>query len=396
VRVAILGVGGFGRTLTAELHADPRVDSILLADSHGERARVLTGIRGRVPIEARQLNVEERDVLARAIHGCDVVVNATLPRYNLTIMDVCLAAGTNYLDASAAGASTPGGKLGILEQLDKDDAFKAAGLTALVSMGIDPGISNIMAVDAAATFDRIEAIRIRSGGDVKLPGTVAFPLYSREAFLDDMFVPPTVWADNALQEREPLSEPEDFEFPPPVGTKRAFLVSHEEVKTLPRFLGKPIGRVDYNYALDPNLAGAVVALQRLGLLTDTRLVRLGSQLVPFRRAFLATFPEPSALLLPLEGSEALVVEVEGIRDGVRRIRRGEILMSHQEANRRRSTTAVHYLQAAGTAIGTVLLGTKRVPRAGVLTAESLDPAAVWAEWKARDLPIAWSERPAAS
>ncbi|TLZ73914.1 MAG: hypothetical protein E6K06_01895 [Methanobacteriota archaeon] len=48
MRVAILGVGGLGRTLASELRTDPRVSSLLLIDEFGERARVLTGIRGRV------------------------------------------------------------------------------------------------------------------------------------------------------------------------------------------------------------------------------------------------------------------------------------------------------------------------------------------------------------
>src|SRR2546425_8619684 len=78
MRVAILGVGGLGRTLASELRTEPRVSSLLLIDEFGERARVLTGIRGRVAIEATQLNVENRIALAKALAGADVVVNTTL------------------------------------------------------------------------------------------------------------------------------------------------------------------------------------------------------------------------------------------------------------------------------------------------------------------------------
>ncbi len=396
LKIAILGVGGLGRALAMELRADERVTGLLLADQHGERASVLTGMRRGAPIEACQVNVADRDTLTRAIRGMDVVVNATLPKYNLGIMDACLDAGANYLDGAASGPSVRGGKLGIYEQLDRDDAFKAAGLTALISMGSYPGISNVMAKDAATKLDEIRAIRLRSGGTVKLPGQIAFPLYSREAFIEDMLVRPAIWSNGALEEREPLSEPEDFAFPDPVGVKRAFLASHEEIKTLPKFLGKPVGRVDYKYALNPDLVGAIVALNRLGLLSEDRTVRLGEQVVPFRRAFLCALPEPSALLTPLAGWESLVVEVEGTRGGQALVRRGEVALSHQEANRRRSTTAVHYLWAVGAAIGAVLLGTKAVPRSGVVPPEVLDPERVWAEWKARDLPLTWSERPSSA
>src|SRR5205809_350101 len=121
MRVAILGVGGLGRTLASELRGDPRVTSLLLIDQFGERARVLTGIRG------------------------------------------------------------------------------------LVSMGLDPGISNAMARSAAERLDTVDAIRIRSGGVAALPGYTSFPLYSREVFLSYVLTPPTVWLDGALQDRAPLS-----------------------------------------------------------------------------------------------------------------------------------------------------------------------------------------------
>ena len=392
MRVAILGVGGLGRTLASELRADPRVSSLLLIDQLGERARVLTGLRGRVPIEAMQLNVENRLALAKAIRGSEVVVNTTLPKYNLTIMRAALEAGGNYLDVAATGPREPGGPPGIFEQLDMHEAFKSAGRTAIVSMGLDPGISNVMARQAASRLDAVTAIRIRSGGIAVLPGYASFPLYSREAFISDILVRPTVWADGKLQDREPMSEPEEYEFPAPVGKQQTFLISHEEVKTLPKYLGKPVGRVDFKCALEPNLVRALISLDRLGLLSDSRMIRVGNQMVPFRRAFMAAFPEPSALVLPLEGAKALSVEVEGTLGTKRVMYRGDVVLPHQEANRRRSTTAVYYLTAVGAAIGVHLIAEKATPGPGVHPSEALEPERVFKEWAARDLPLAWSER----
>jgi len=119
-------------------------------------------------------------------------------------------------------------------------------------------------------------------------------------------------------------------------------------------------------------------------------------MVSFRRAFLAAFPEPSALVLPLEGAESLSVEVEGQKGGKRVVHRGDVTLTHQEANRRRSTTAASYLGAVGVAIGTALIADKATPGPGVHPAETLDPARVFKEWAARNLPMAWSERVLAS
>jgi saccharopine dehydrogenase-like NADP-dependent oxidoreductase len=392
MRVAILGVGGLGRTLASELRADRRVTSLLLADQFGERARVLTGIPGRVSIEATQLNVENRVSLEKALLGADIVVNTTLPKYNLRIMQAALAIRASYLDFAAGGPREPGGPEGIFEQLAMGDAFKAMGRTALLSMGLDPGVSNVMAREAADRFEAIDAIRIRTGDVASVPGPGYFPLHSRETFLSDVLVPPSVWLDGALQNREPLSEPEDFAFPPPVGTVRTYLVAHEGVKTLPQSLGKSVGRVDYKLALDPTLVRALISLDRLDLLADSRMIRIGNQMVSFRRALLAAFPEPSALVLPLQGATALSVEVEGRTGGRRTVRRGDVVLPHQEANRRRSTTAGYYLSAVGAAIGVALIADEAVPGPGVYPPEALDPTRVFKEWSARDLPMEWSER----
>src|SRR5436189_52832 len=287
MRVAILGVGGLGRTLASELRADRRVTSLLLTDQFGERARVLTGIPGRVSIEATQLNVENHAALGRAIKGSDIVVNTTLPRYNLRIMGAALEAGAHYLDIAAAGPSEPGAQPGIFAQLARADDFKAVGRTALVSMGFDPGISNVMARDAAERFEAIDAIRIRAGELVTAPGPGYLPLSSREAFL-------------------------------------------------------------------------------------------------------AAFPEPSALVLPLQGATALTVEVEGVRDGHHLVRRGDVLMSQPDANRRRSTTAVNYLTAVGAAIGVAMIGDQATPGPGVHPPEALDRERVFTECSARELPMQWA------
>ena len=241
-------------------------------------------------------------------------------------------------------------------------------------------------------LDTVDAIRIRSGSVAALPGYTSFPLYSREVFLSDVLTPPTVWLDGALQHRPPLSEPEEYPFPPPVGPQRAYLISHEEVKTLPKYLGRPIGRVDFKYVLEPHLVQAILSLDKLGLLADAHLIRVGNQMVSFRRAFLAAFPEPSALVLPLDGAESLSVEVEGQTGGKRVVHRGDVTLTHQEANRRRSTTAASYLGAVGVAIGTALIADQATPGPGVHPAETLDPARVFKEWAARALPMAWSER----
>src|SRR5256886_15810382 len=129
-------------------------------------------------------------------------------------MEAALVAGAHYLDIAAAGPLEPGATPGVFAQLAKADEFKSAGRTALVSMGFDPGISNVMARDAAEPFEAFDAIRIRAG-DLVSAGAGFLPLSSREAFLAYVLVRPTVWLGNELHLREPLREPGGFSFPSP-------------------------------------------------------------------------------------------------------------------------------------------------------------------------------------
>src|SRR5947199_8159448 len=78
-------------------------------------------------------------------------------------MDAAMEVGANYLDIASAGSPEPGSPPGVFAQLAKADEFKSAGRTALVSMGFDPGISNVMARDAAEPYESIESIRSRAG-----------------------------------------------------------------------------------------------------------------------------------------------------------------------------------------------------------------------------------------
>ncbi len=204
VRVGIVGVGGVGRTLAQELAANPGVSSLVLLDRLDEPLAAAKALLGRFPADSVRANAAHPASVARAIRSCDVVVNTSIPVYNLGVMDAALDAGADYLDVAGTGPRKPGGLPGILEQLDLHDRFRAAGGRALLSMGLDPGMSNVMAREAADRLDTVDEIRIRSGGTVSIRGHGRFPrfvpLYSRDAFFSDMRIRPSVWQAGQLED----------------------------------------------------------------------------------------------------------------------------------------------------------------------------------------------------
>jgi len=379
VQAAVLGTGGLGRILTLELASDSRVDEIVIADKRGDRSRALKSLGKRAAIEAVEADVTDPIALRRVLADADVAVNATLPEHNVRVMEACFDVGCGYIDTAGYSPTAAGEKGSILDQLAMDAKWRDRGITAILSMGSDPGISNIMARVASDRFATIDKILVRKAatGDKETDG---FPLYSREIFLRDALARPAVWNGNAFEMREAVSGEEEYVFPSPIGKRRVHLFPHEEVFTLPTHLGKAVGWVDYKHDLNPDLVRAILAFHALGLLSPDRWVRIGAAQIPFREAFLAAIPEPSTLIGPMAGTLGIVVEVHGKRaDGTSSAVRASTMLEHREASRRRGTTAERFLTAAASASGVVMIPTRRVPRTGVLAPEELAPDLVLPE-----------------
>lgn len=394
MKVAVLGVGGLGRIIALELASDRRVKELILADKRGDRSKALKSIGRTAAVRPVQADVSRPDDLATVLEGADVAVNATLPEHNLSVMAACLDAGCAYVDAWGLSPVAAGERPGVLDQLDQDAKWKDRGLTAVVTMGSDPGISNIMAraaADRLKTVDEIRILKAAAGG-----GTVeGYPLYSRAVFLRDALSSPTVWDGKAIVPQPFVSGEEDYEFPAPVGRRHLYQFYHEEVLTLPFRLGRPVGRVVYKHDINPDLVRAIVALNALGFLEEGKRVQLGRTRMTFRDAFLATFPEPSTLIGPVAGAMAIVAEVVGTKpDGTRARVRGSIVVDHREANRKRGTTAERFLTAGAVAAATSLLADRKTLRPGVLAPEELPTEPLQRELESRGITFEVDERPA--
>ena len=394
MKAAVLGTGGLGRIITLELAADRRVDEIVIVDKRGDRSRALQSLGKTASLTALEADVTQADALRRILAGVDVAVNATLPEHNLRVMDACFAAGCGYVDSAGYSPPVAGKESGVLDQLALDPRWRDRGISAIVSMGSDPGISNVMARMAADRFAGIDRILIRKAATGE-KATDGFPLYSREVFISAALSNPVVWDGHEIRERGPASGEEDYEFPPPIGRRRVHSFWHEEVLTLPTHLGKPIGWVDYKHDINPELVRAIHAFDALGLLRPDHKVKVGITQIPFREAFLAAIPEPSTLIGPLSGALGIVVEVHGTKiGGGKAAARASLTMEHREANRRRGTTAERFLTAAASAAAVMLIHTKRLPRIGVLAPEELPPDLIVPELAARGVTFSIADMPA--
>jgi saccharopine dehydrogenase-like NADP-dependent oxidoreductase len=370
--VLLVGCGAIGSVIARQLVSSDAVRQVVAADVDGDLAKQVASSTRSPKARALSLDAGDPAAVARATRGMGVLVNATVPRFNEILMDAALEAGAHYLDMAS----------GERDAFAQDGAWKAAGRTALVGMGEDPGLGNVFARYAADGMDRIESIRVRDGETATHPEHPFVALFSPETLVEETLEPAKVYRDGAWVEVPPLSDFETFPFPYPVGALQVCTVSHEEVDTFPRFIGKGVRYVDFRLALDPG------TVQMLRTFRDMGFLDPGPPGGPSpRKALFSRIPKPADLVGRVAGSAVLLVEVVGERDGARKTHAVYTILDHDEAARRHGATGTAYLTGTGGAIGAILLASGGILQAGVVSPESLDPGPILSMLRDRGIEV---------
>jgi saccharopine dehydrogenase (NAD+, L-lysine forming) len=356
--VLLIGCGAVGSVVARHLAASTAIADLLLADLDGELAKRTAAHVGSPRAHAMQLDAADAAALRRAMRGCGLVINTALPRFNRIIQEAALAEHASYVDPANDSA----------DPFVDSDAWKAAGLTALCAMGEDPGLSNVFARYAADGMDRVESIKVRDGDTASSPEYPFIALFSPETFVEETLAPSRIWRDGTYQAVPPFGEFERYEFPAPIGVLPVYSVDHEEVDTLPRFIGKGVRYVDFKLALDPT------TVQTLKRFRDLRLLEPGVAGGPDpRRAFFAALPKPADLAGRVDGYAAVLVEVAGQRDSQDVVHTVYAVLGHREASEKFGATATAYLTGTGVAVGAILLANGTIRERGKVSPETLDP-----------------------
>ena len=371
MNVLLLGVGAVGSVIARHLSGRRSVGRLTLADFDTTRAaRLREEIAAAHPGLADRLRVEPVDAsdpaaLARACRDQGLVLCAVVPRFNGAVMDAALAAGAHYLDMAA----------GEEDQFLRHEAWRKAGLVAVNGMGEDPGISNVLARVGADRLDAVETVRVRDGEFSEADDLPLACLFSTETFIEEATSPALEFLAGAYREHPPWSGREVYPFPDPVGPQPIYNMSHEEVDTLPRFLGKGVRNVDFKLAIPDGMRDALDFLHRIGM-TRRDEVSVGRARVRPLQVLAAVLPQPADLGGRIQGAAIVLVEVEG-RSGSTRTRHIlHVAMTHDEAFRRMRATATAYLTGTGAAAGALAITTGQVGTRGVLAPEQLDPAPI--------------------
>ncbi|RLI39948.1 hypothetical protein DRO69_13600, partial [Candidatus Bathyarchaeota archaeon] len=278
-KILVVGTGAIGIVIASELSKNPDVDEVRLADINLQRAERIRDWLKSEKVSAHRVDAGKPDDVVRAAKDVDVIVNATLPRFNLTITNAALKAKANYIDLAMYDYSS------YTKQLELDDKYKEAGLTALLNAGSSPGITNVLAAHAADKLDRVDAIRIRIFDNVESKEIVS--TWSPKVMWDDMATEPVVY-ENGKYKKVPLFSGEEiYNFPDPIGPQTVYAHVHEEPVSLPRFIDKGLRYVDLKLGT-PDMPIVKFVVQ-LGFL-DEEPVEVGGVKVAPRDLFFKLIP----------------------------------------------------------------------------------------------------------
>jgi hypothetical protein len=171
MRVCVVGCGNQGMGGAALLARADEIDALGLLDKDAaaaeravERVGSLCSDLGRPRPTAGQVDAADVGALAQVLRGYDMVINATMPAFNLPIMHACLEVGAHYLDLYSYSDGTPGvpDPETVGAQLRLHPTFEAAGLLALPTVGLNPGWSNIVAKILLDRFEAVDSVVLRA------------------------------------------------------------------------------------------------------------------------------------------------------------------------------------------------------------------------------------------
>ncbi|MFH9938958.1 saccharopine dehydrogenase family protein [Streptomyces murinus] len=385
MRVLLVGAGGVGTAVTRIAARRGFLTHMIVADYDLARAEAavaaLDDPDGR--FSPYRLDASDMEAVRSLLvaERCDLLLNATDPRFVMPLFDAALAAGAHYLDMamslSVPHARAPyeqcGVKLGD-EQFARAGEWADAGRLALVGMGVEPGLSDVFARYAAdELFDEIEELGVRDGANLTVEGYDFAPSFSIWTTIEECLNPPVVYEkDRGWFTTPPFSEPEVFDFPAGIGPVECVNVEHEEVLLMPRWVDAR--RVTFKYGLGDDFIAKLKTLHALGLDSTATVTVPGADgpvEVSPRDVVAACLPDPATLGERMTGKTCAGTWVKGTKDGAAR----EVYLYHVVDNewsmREYGSQAVVWQTAVNPVIALELIASGAWQGSGVLGPEAL-------------------------
>ncbi len=329
MRIAVIGAGAMGRWAVKELGVSPRVDEVVVGDINPEQARAVATVQGGDKARPVTVDASDQGSVQAVIAGCDAVVNATQHFWNITVMHAAAGAGVHYTDMGGLFYVTK-------RQLELDDEFRKAGVTAVIAMGGAPGVTNILARYGAERLDTVEEAHAYCGNvdHTDWSGYKGWVVpYSLETLCDEFSVPAPQFVDGEWDESVIGGEGvAAVDFGEPAGTLEAHHTIHSEPATFwHAWKDKGLKSATFRLSLPEEFTAQMRFLNRIGMTRTDEIEVKGGKVRP-RDVLLKVVAEiPKPVGVVLDDVDYLMSVVRGTKDGRRlewRVR--AIVPAHKE------------------------------------------------------------------
>jgi len=388
-KVLVIGAGGVGSVAVHKMGMNPQIFSeihlasrtVSKCDAIAESVRQRTG----VSVSTYAIDAEDVPALTALIRqiGPKLVVNLALPYQDLTIMDACLAAGTDYMD-TANYEPKDVAKFEYRWQWEYQDRFKQAGLMALLGSGFDPGVTSVFAMwlkkhklKTIRTLDILDC----NGGD---HGQAFATNFNPEINIREVTAPARHWLDGEWVETPAMTIRENFDFEG-VGRKNMYLMYHEELESLAKFIPE-MERARFWMTFGDAYIQHLTVLQNVGMTRIDPVIYNGQEIIPLQ--FLkAVLPEPASLGPTTHGKTNIgdIATGEGFEGGERTFYIYNIC-DHEDAYHETGNQAVSYTTGVPAMIGAAMMLTGAWKGEGVFNIEQFDPDPFMAMLNEHGLP----------
>ena len=296
-KVLVIGAGGVSSVCVHKMAMNAAIfpDIHLASRTVSKCDAIAASVKQRTGVDVATYAIDAEDVpaltaLIKQI-GAKLVVNLALPYQDLTIMDACLAAGAHYMD-TANYEPKDVAKFEYHWQWAYQDRFKAAGLTALLGSGFDPGVTSVFAMwlkkHKLRTIRQLDILDC-NGGD---HGQAFATNFNPEINIREVTAPARHWENGAFVETPPMAKKVEFDFEG-VGPKNMYMMYHEELESLAKFIPE-LERGRFWMTFGDAYIQHLTVLQNVGMTRIDPVIYNGVEIVPLQ--FLkAVLPEPSTL-----------------------------------------------------------------------------------------------------
>jgi len=323
--VLIIGAGGVAQVVAhkcaqhndilGDLHIASRsvakCDAII-ASVHAKAAMKVQGTFSAHIVDAMD-TAAVADLIRKT--GAEIVINVGSSFVNMTVLQACIETGVAYMDTAIHEdpkkiCETPPW-YGNYEW-QRREACKAAGVTAILGVGFDPGVVNayvrLAEEEFLDTIESIDIVDINAGSHGRWFATNFDPEINFREFTGTVYS----WQKGAWQTNTMFEVGKEWDLPV-VGPQKAYLTGHDEVHSLSARY--PQADVRFWMGFGDHYINVFTVLKNLGLLSEKPVKTAeGLEVIPLK-VVKAVLPDPASLAPDYVGKTCIGDVIRGTKDG---------------------------------------------------------------------------------